>query len=251
MSERRLADLSVERLRVISSKLSGSSLSLTDAGFQAAGLGAEWPAFVPLASLPPEAVLHVVQSLIDAKVGVQRPKIDVVWTGPEGSGGTARDTWVVLAQLLADARKSVLIAGYSFDHGNELFRTLHRNMRDHGVTCDMFINVPRPEAGETSEAQLRKSVREFVSKNWDFGAPHPTLYYDPRTIEAGSVASLHAKCVVVDDEVTLVGSANFTDRGQTRNIEMGVLIRDSSLAREVAGQWRGLVSGGVVRRCEI
>jgi len=58
----------------------------------------------------------------------------------------------------------------------------------------------------------------------------------------------HAKCIVVDDREALVTSANFTDRGQTRNIEVGVLIEDSRFASRLAGQWRGLVETGLVEK---
>ena len=53
---------------------------------------------------------------------------------------------------------------------------------------------------------------------------------------------LHAKCVVVVARWSLVTSANFTDRAQTRNIELGVLIEDQAFARTVVTQWRALVS---------
>jgi phosphatidylserine/phosphatidylglycerophosphate/cardiolipin synthase-like enzyme len=55
-------------------------------------------------------------------------------------------------------------------------------------------------------------------------------------------ASLHAKCVVVDGRLVFVTSANFTDRGQTRNVEVGVVLDEPRLAavleaQFVAGEW--------------
>jgi phosphatidylserine/phosphatidylglycerophosphate/cardiolipin synthase-like enzyme len=38
-------------------------------------------------------------------------------------------------------------------------------------------------------------------------------------------ASLHAKIIVVDDVVALVGSANLTGRAMESNLECGILIR--------------------------
>ena len=43
-------------------------------------------------------------------------------------------------------------------------------------------------------------------------------------------------------------SANFTDRGQTRNIEMGVLVDDPGLANRLVHQWRGLIESGLVTK---
>jgi phosphatidylserine/phosphatidylglycerophosphate/cardiolipin synthase-like enzyme len=43
-----------------------------------------------------------------------------------------------------------------------------------------------------------------------------------------------------------VSSANFTQRAQEQNIEVGVLIEDASFATFLAGQWLGLVEAGIV-----
>jgi phosphatidylserine/phosphatidylglycerophosphate/cardiolipin synthase-like enzyme len=48
---------------------------------------------------------------------------------------------------------------------------------------------------------------------------------------------MHAKCVIVDERWSLIGSANFTDRGHTRNIEVVVLLDDPIFAREVLRQF--------------
>jgi phosphatidylserine/phosphatidylglycerophosphate/cardiolipin synthase-like enzyme len=79
-------------------------------------------------------------------------------------------------------------------------------------------------------------------------SPQPELYYDPRSVEQAAHASMHAKFVVVDERFTLITSANFTGRGQSRNVEVGVLIDDSAFAVWVLEQWRGLVAAGLVER---
>jgi phosphatidylserine/phosphatidylglycerophosphate/cardiolipin synthase-like enzyme len=48
---------------------------------------------------------------------------------------------------------------------------------------------------------------------------------------------MHAKCVVVDHAIALVTSANFTSRGHERNIEVGVLIQDSTFAGTLERYW--------------
>ena len=79
-------------------------------------------------------------------------------------------------------------------------------------------------------------------------AYYQRFYFDPRTADRESYVSLHAKCVVIDHEYTLITSANFTDRGQTRNIEAGVAIEDRSFAASLTRQWANLVEAGVVVR---
>ena len=56
------------------------------------------------------------------------------------------------------------------------------------------------------------------------------------------------KRLLVDEAKALVTSANFTDRGQTRNIEIGVLVHDPGLATRLVHQWRGLIESGLVTK---
>ena len=160
------------------------------------------------------------------------PRVDLVWTGPEALVSTARDTLVVVRELFENAQKSVLIGGYAFDHGKDIFAPLHKVMVERSVETTMFVD----------------SAEGFLDKNWPFGEPLPAIYCDPRTSEPEARCSLHAKCIVVDEAKALVTSANFTDRGQTRNIEMGVLIDDPGLATRLVHQWRGLIESGLVTK---
>ncbi len=160
------------------------------------------------------------------------PRVDLVWTGPEALVSTARDTLVVVRELFENAQKSVLIGGYAFDHGKEIFAPLHKVMAERGVETTMFVD----------------SAEGFLEKNWPFGDPLPAIYCDPRTADLEARSSLHAKCIVVDEARALVTSANFTDRGQTRNIEMGVLVDDPGLATRLVHQWRGLIESGLVTK---
>jgi phosphatidylserine/phosphatidylglycerophosphate/cardiolipin synthase-like enzyme len=59
---------------------------------------------------------------------------------------------------------------------------------------------------------------------------------------------MHAKCVVVDEAATFITSANFTTAAQTRNVEVGVLVRDGDFAARVGSQWRSLTARGLFRR---
>jgi phosphatidylserine/phosphatidylglycerophosphate/cardiolipin synthase-like enzyme len=190
------------------------------------------------------AILDVVL----AEREVRRPTPQLVWTGPEEPGGTARDTAVVLRELFESARESVLLAGYSFDHAAGVLAPLHAAMKDHAVEASFFVNIPQVERSDLGvTAHLATHLGGFVQTNWPFGRPVPTLFYDKRALVPGPpFCSLHAKCVVVDAARAFVSSANFTQRGQERNIEVGVLIEDPSFASYLAGQWLGLIEAGIV-----
>ena len=142
----------------------------------------------------------------------------------------------------------MVIGGFRFDAGADLFEPLHRAMKERSVTTSIFLDIEgNASSAAGGPAHARKRIDDFIDKNWPFGEPLPDVYYDPRTAVPGPPwVSLHAKCVVVDERWALVTSANFTDRAQTRNIELGVLIEDRTFARAIVAQWRALVSASLV-----
>jgi phosphatidylserine/phosphatidylglycerophosphate/cardiolipin synthase-like enzyme len=76
------------------------------------------------------------------------------------------------------------------------------------------------------------------------------MYYDLRSIRQGGEerSSLHAKSIVVDEAQALVTSANFTEAAQRRNIEVGLLVRQATVARAIATHFAGLIQRGVLVR---
>lgn len=196
---------------------------------------------------------HACLAVLDAVLAeraARKPAPELVWTGPEGATATARDTAVVLRSLFEQAREHVVLAGYSFSHAHDVLAPLHAVMRDHGVQATFFVHIPQVQhAVADSDAYVAQHLGAFTKDNWPFGPPFPRLFYDGRALVPGPpYSSLHAKCVAIDGLRAFVSSANFTQRGQERNIEVGVLIEDPVFASHLAGQWLGLVESGAVER---
>ena len=241
---------------------------LNETALQANGFGHLLQPLRPHLGLGPEGVRALVDVVLAERRHQHAPHLTLVWSGDDPGVSHARHTRVVLAELFARAREHVLVAGYSIDHGPKLFRSLHRSMADHGATADFFVDVGQlaerlPQAARSAglnwsllSAPLqaaqgnvawgRAVVALFYQLMWPFGDPKPVVYFDPRTAADDSTMSLHAKCVVIDHEYTLITSANFTDRGQTRNLEAGVTIEDRAFATSLERQWSNLVGAGVV-----
>lgn len=220
---------------------------LTRTSLIAAQLGHVASPLSVLDGLDAKAVEVVLDAaLAERAAAASGAKVTLVWTGPEGKSGWSEPTGLVVRDLFEKAKKSVLIAGYSFDHGASIFDPLHLAMSARDVETSLFLHVDRAPRGTTDvKAWVDGALQTFLAKNWPFGRPYPTLYYDPRTAAPGSVESLHAKCIVVDDRIALLGSANFTDRGQTRNVEVGAVIEDEGFAKALARQWRAAAAAGV------
>lgn len=233
---------SVERGRV--------ACPLSEAALLSAGFGeAARPLLEALGGLGPEAVTAVLRIVLLERAHRPPPSLRLVWTGPEARESTARDTALAVRELFEGARRNVIVGGYTFDRP-DILAPLHAAMRDRGVSVVMFLDIDGVAAtAAQADAHATAMIDRFFREVWTFGAPKPDVYYDPRTATPGRPwASLHAKCIVVDDARALLTSANFTDRGQSRNIEAGVWIEDRAFAEELSGHWRALVAAGLVHR---
>jgi hypothetical protein len=214
----------------------------------AARLGHLWDALNAVASDGPPNVgvlVLVVRAVLDERQADLEATVDLVWTGGEAKMAYSRPTATVVRELFESAERHLLIAGYSFDHGASIMAPLHARMKQSGLAVDVYLHVERARRAAKVHEHVERAVATFFAANWPFGVPHPMIYIAPRTIDPGSTASLHAKCVVADERVAVVGSANFTDRGQSRNIEVGARIEDASFARAVVAQFRAATHAGV------
>jgi phosphatidylserine/phosphatidylglycerophosphate/cardiolipin synthase-like enzyme len=178
-------------------------------------------------------------------------RVRLVWTGPEARSSASRDTSVVMREMFESAERSVMVAGFAVHRGRMVLGSLAQRMEARPeLQVRLFLNVHRRHGSSASEAELLREFGEtFVRHHWPAGRL-PEVYYDPRSLapEAAARASLHAKCVVVDDRVAFVTSANLTEAAQQRNIEAGVLVDDETFARSLRGQFDSLFDSGGLRR---
>jgi phosphatidylserine/phosphatidylglycerophosphate/cardiolipin synthase-like enzyme len=188
----------------------------------------------------PAAALWI-RSLERVATRVRPPEL--VWTGPEVAGLHARDTRRVFEELLGSAERSVWVSTYAFFDGPRAFDVLARRMdarEDLRVT--LLLNVQRRRGDTAAPDHL---VRRFADRFWGIDWPgkrRPAVFYDPRSLAPeGPSGVLHAKAVVADEAVVFLTSANLTDAALDRNIELGLLVRDSVLAAEVIRHFQTLI----------
>jgi len=200
--------------------------------------------------MPPPGVAAVLRLLRAEREATRRAggAAELVWTGPEVPGSRSRETSVVVDELFAAARRSVLVSSYSLWDGRSIFRRLIERMNaDPVLVVRLFFNVPRApsQKGWSGEALVDAFTRRFHEYHWA-GSRKPEVFYDPRSLDddAETKGVLHAKCIVVDDDLALVTSANFSEAAHTRNIEAGVLLRNPALARALRWQFETLVASG-------
>lgn len=142
-----------------------------------------------------------------------------VWTGPASAVVGSRLTIAVVADLIAEAQQEIVLVSYA-------------TYPPAGVTAALS------EAAERGVAVTLLLERAEDKPGWNgLAEPFPHLTAQvlcwPLT-ERPAGASLHAKVLVVDRRVALVGSANLTAFAMERNLECGLMVTGGDVPRQIA-----------------
>jgi phosphatidylserine/phosphatidylglycerophosphate/cardiolipin synthase-like enzyme len=240
-SGRLVAPFGVLALRHVVSPQLAPDLSKAIGAMMSAGFGAETLA----------AALDLLR--VDRS---RRPRaeqvLELVTTGPEIEGRSTRDTSVVVRDLFANAKETVLAAGYTVYQGQRVFQALADRMLERPeLRVRLFLDIQRGPGDTTSApALVRRFADRFRKHQWPAERPLPEVYFDPRSLELDSSqrAALHAKVVVVDGHQVFVSSANFTEAAQLRNIEVGVAIQSPPIAQQLTAFFEALLRAGNLAR---
>jgi phosphatidylserine/phosphatidylglycerophosphate/cardiolipin synthase-like enzyme len=171
---------------------------------------------------------------------LDRPEVELVWTGPGAAGPLVRQTAEVVEEMIRGVRKAgeLLIVGYSL--------TAQDGSLMHGVV-ELLGDASKRRAAITiilhrDEGQLN---RRNLLAAWDVLAKRPrVLTWDPP--KDHPYTKLHAKALVVDRLDALVTSANLTLHGMEANLELGLRVRGPQ-AGAIAERFDHLIATGVLK----
>jgi phosphatidylserine/phosphatidylglycerophosphate/cardiolipin synthase-like enzyme len=159
--------------------------------------------------------------------------VSVVWTGPESGVSSSRLTAATVIELINAARSEILLVSYA-THTEPSISTALSAAVVRGVMVTLLAERHEDNPSYTA-----------------LGTPFPSLnafrLHWPATSRPPG-AALHAKIIVVDDHVALVGSANLTSRAMESNLECGILIRGGPQPRAVRDHVTGLYAAGLLLR---
>lgn len=149
----------------------------------------------------------------------QQPAITPVWTGPASTSRDDRLTLAVLADLIAEAQQELILVSYAAFPGQDVRGALEEAVR-RGVRLTLLFerscDNPKFEGGNDALP----------------GLPAIRLCW-PRSARPEQ-ASMHAKLLVIDRRVALIGSANLTGYAMERNLECGLLVRGGPVPARLA-----------------
>lgn len=159
----------------------------------------------------------IIESIVCAMNMSEADKVSLVVTAPPSFSINARTTMNVVQSMINGADRNILITGYSLSsYFSELVDTIILKSQ-RGVFVKFFANDidKQPEFDKI----LRYKGRFLKVYN----------YHQ----EDDKMAALHAKAISVDQQQTLITSANLSYHGQQGNIELGILIGSQHIAKQI------------------
>jgi phosphatidylserine/phosphatidylglycerophosphate/cardiolipin synthase-like enzyme len=120
-----------------------------------------------------------------------------------------------LVKYLDQAQSEILVQAYGFTH-NAIAQALVR-AHQRGVKVQVLLD-------EKSDATNRYVISLFRSAGVPMRAD-------------GAHAIAHNKVMVIDQQVVVTGSFNFTNSAETRNAENLLILRSPGLARSYRDNW--------------
>jgi phosphatidylserine/phosphatidylglycerophosphate/cardiolipin synthase-like enzyme len=163
-------------------------------------------------------------------------RIDLVWTGPDVPGSVSRLTSSVVADLVDQATSEIVLVSYAMQSERNLASALGRAVR-RGVSVQLLYE--RTEDNPNFKTWTHRPFQEI----------HVRRLAWPSANRSTS-ASMHAKALIVDRQISLIGSANITDTAMLNNIELGVIVRDRAVASEIVESLESLIARGVLREVD-
>jgi phosphatidylserine/phosphatidylglycerophosphate/cardiolipin synthase-like enzyme len=160
-------------------------------------------------------------------------KTSILVTGINWMGAGIGSIETAMEHLFQDASDELLLTVYSISTRTDLLFDLLDAALSRGVQTKMVIN-----SFEKQPRRVVKRLRDFVSKY-----PHFLLH----GFSGGDQSDLHAKVIVADRKVALVGSSNLSWRGMVTNYELAALVRGDAAGVTAQAVDRLLASENVVR----
>jgi phosphatidylserine/phosphatidylglycerophosphate/cardiolipin synthase-like enzyme len=162
-------------------------------------------------------------------------EVELVVSGPSSGALHARRTEQVLLQLISEAHEEVLLVTFALQMYEELREALVE-ASGRGVHVVVLAEDPADNPG------FRGDPGRVLR-----GLPVEQLHW-PSHERSPSGGSLHAKLVLVDGSTAFITSANLTERGSARNLEVGVLLRGTDIALGLRAHIDDLLRLGTLRR---
>lgn len=208
---------------------------------------------------PRDAILHTTPdaaALLDALAGVDttaglaylaglaagyaqraaEATVETVWSGPGSHHVPVRATAAVLADVVREAQRELLLMTYSASPYQPLTSALQAAV-SRGVAVSVVVETLQ---GAGSALGGNEPYQAFV------GVRGVDLWHWPSSRRTEPGAKMHAKLAVADRHVLFVSSANLTQSGVAKSIEAGLLVRGGAAPLRAAEHVDALRASGTL-----
>jgi phosphatidylserine/phosphatidylglycerophosphate/cardiolipin synthase-like enzyme len=142
-------------------------------------------------------------------------KIQTVVTGLGWMGSGVRSVKSALKDMLREAKYEILLCAYSVTGGaSEILEEFEMCLK-RGISFKIVINRLQNQPQDIQDYFI--NLASFY--------PHCQIYNFN-----DSVKELHAKVIIIDRSVALIGSANLSQRGMNQNYELGTIIKGEEVS---------------------
>jgi cardiolipin synthase len=176
-------------------------------------------------SLVSGALLGAAEAVRRDRVG---RRVEVVWTGPASTVTSSRLTSAVVVELIDAAAEEIVLVSFA-THGQQIRAALDRAC-ERGVLLTLLLERPSDNPRYTGDVDPFPGLKAC------------RMMWPADRRPAG--ASIHAKIIVVDRKVALVGSANLTGHAMDHNVECGILIHGGAEPAQIRDHLIALLDEG-------
>ncbi|WP_396925845.1 DISARM system phospholipase D-like protein DrmC [Mycolicibacterium sp.] len=160
----------------------------------------------------PEPSVAVLRAIAGAKS--KHRDLVPVWTMP-GNEATVGHLTNQFRETVSAARTSVTCATYNFSASSGMWEVLAAVSEEPDVVVRVYVDA---EKGNPAGIKARLPRAEV---------------YQSGALPDGKPVVSHSKFIVVDHEIVLLTSANFSYSAENKNVEFGLLIKDNGLATSI------------------
>jgi phosphatidylserine/phosphatidylglycerophosphate/cardiolipin synthase-like enzyme len=188
-----------------------------------------------------ELAAALTSSAHTAQTAQQELAVDLVWTGPSCSNLAIRRTDQVLLQLIRECQQEITLISFAVYKIPSIVEALTLAL-DRGVKLRILAETP-----DSGDGKIAFGLQSTFDSSILNRAEVLIWPKDKRPVDgAGKHGSLHVKGAIVDQEKLFVTSANLTEYALTLNMELGVLITNTAIAKQMISQLEKLVLEQIV-----
>lgn len=155
---------------------------------------------------------------------------ELVWTGPTTGVVPVRRTEQVICEVIESAFVELFVVSFVAYRAEMVVRSLQA-ANERGVRIGILLEADQEHGGTLDFDSVRHLRRELSQAE----------FYAWKQSDSEAKGSVHAKCVVADDKMAFVSSANLTGAAMERNMELGILVKGGSLPLQLVQHLKQLM----------